>query len=58
MPVQVGAFRLHDSGAMQCQIVRDGQERWVGVEDLDPEGLPKDFLHVLELREAWLDGDY
>ena len=58
VPVQVEAFRLHESGAMQCQIAWDGNSRWIGVEDLDPKGLPKDLLHVLELRDAWLEGDY
>jgi len=64
IPVQVQGFRVNDANAVQCQVVRESQEgkgtkpRWIGVEDLDEEGLPDDFRHVMTLFRAWVEGDY
>ncbi|MBV9852020.1 MAG: hypothetical protein JO250_20330 [Armatimonadetes bacterium] len=61
-PVEVQNFRVNDAGMVQCLVVRDSpqlqRQRWVGVEDLDDEGLPDDFRHVLTLYRAWASGDY
>ena len=56
--VEVQGFQAGDNGALQCLIVGQGQKRWIGVEDLDPKGLPDDFADILGLYQAWLAGDY
>jgi hypothetical protein len=42
-------FRAANSNAIQCRVRRENRERWVGVEDLDEDGLPEDMLHFLDL---------
>lgn len=54
IPVEVQGFRANNSGALQCRIEREGKQRWIGVTDLDDEGFPEDFLHVMKLYRAWL----
>jgi hypothetical protein len=49
MPVVVTAFRINNANAVQCQVKREDKQRWVGVDDLDEEGLPTDMLRVLTL---------
>jgi hypothetical protein len=56
--IKVIAFRAGPRNEMQCQILRGEKKRWVGVEDLDEEKLPADFLHVLGLYKAWSEGRY
>ena len=58
MPIEVTDFRVNDANTIQCQVLRENKRRWVGVEDLDEEGLPADMNHVLTLYHAWLAGDY
>ena len=58
VPVQVTGFRAADSGAIQCEVVRDKRKRWIGVEELDEEELPEDMAHVLGLYRAWIEGAY
>lgn len=53
MPVEVTAFRLGPTNAIQCPIVAGDKQRWVGIEDLDEEGLPDDFLYYCDLYESW-----
>lgn len=57
-PITVRAFRLADSNAIQCLVVRDKREKWIGVEDMDAEGLPDDMIHVLQMYRAWVEGNY
>src|SRR5436190_1116033 len=57
MPVEVQGFRVNSAGCPQCLVIREKRQRWVGVEDLDEEGLPEDFQHVLKLYGAWAGGD-
>ena len=56
--VQVQGFRANGANALQCQVVRGDKQRWLGVEDLDEEGLPTDCLHLLTLYHAWVAGEY
>lgn len=56
--VEVQGFQAGDNGALQCLAVGQGQSRWIGLEDLDPKGLPDDFADILGLYQAWLAGDY
>ena len=58
IPVEVQGFRANNANALQCQVLRDKKQRWVGVEDLDEESLPPDCRRVLTLYCAWIDGDY
>jgi len=58
VPVEVQGFQAGDDGALQCLAVGESRKRWVGVGDLDPEGLPDDFADILGLYQAWLAGDY
>lgn len=58
IPVEVQEFSLSDADTPQCLVLREDKERWIGVEDLDEEGLPEDFQHVMMLYQAWLSGDY
>ena len=58
MPVEVQGFRINDAGVLQCLVIREKRQRWVGIEDLDEEGLPEDFQHVLKLYRAWAGGEY
>lgn len=58
IPVEVQGFRVSDANALQCLVVREKRQRWVGVEDLDEEGLPEDCRHVLTLYRTWLEGGY
>ena len=53
MPVEVTEFRLGPTNAIQCHIKAGDKQRWIGVEDLDEEGLPDDFLYYLDLYESW-----
>jgi hypothetical protein len=57
MPVEVQGFRINDASVVQCLVVREKRQRSVGIEDLDEEGLPEDFQHVLKLHRAWAGGD-
>lgn len=57
-PVEVTGFRVNEANAVQCQVKREDKPRWVGVDDLDEEGLPADMQHVLALYHAWMEGDY
>jgi hypothetical protein len=57
IPVEVQDFRVNDANALQCQIMREDKQRWVGIEDLDAEGLPEDFQHLLKLYRVWLGSD-
>ncbi len=34
------------------------QQRWISVEELDDENLPKECAHLLSLYKAWLEGTY
>lgn len=58
MPVEVQGFRLNKVNVLQCRVVREGRQRWVGIEDLDEESLPEDFRHLLTLYRAWVEGSY
>lgn len=57
-PVEVQGFRVNNAGAVQCLVVQGEHKRWLGIEDLDEEGLPEDFRHVLLLYRAWIKGEY
>ena len=57
-PVEVQGFQAGDEGALQCLVVGKDRKRWIGVQDLDPEGLPADFADLLGLYQAWRAGDY
>ena len=57
-PVEVEEFRSGPSGNIQCLITKGEKQRWIGIEDLDETGLPSDFLHVLDLYQSYLEGDY
>ncbi len=56
--IEVQGFQVGNNDTLQCLAVGKGRKRWVGVEDLDPEGLPTDFADLLGLYRAWLAGDY
>ena len=58
MPVEVGAFRVNDANAVQCQVKREDKQRWVGVDDLDEAELPAEMQPLLNIYHAWLEGDY
>lgn len=58
VPVEVQGFQVGKNDTLQCLVVAEDRKRWVGVEDLDPEGLPADFADILGLYRAWLAGDY
>jgi hypothetical protein len=58
MPVEVQGFRINNANSIQCQVQSKKAQRWIGVEDLDEEGLPEDFQHVLKLYQAWVAGNY
>jgi len=59
VPVRVLGFQVGRSGNLQCQAARrDGeQKRWIGVEDLDTDGLPADFVRMRTLLRAWHGGE-
>lgn len=57
-PVEVQGFRVNNANVVQCLVVQGERKRWIGVEDLDEEGLPADFHHVLTLYRAWIKGGY
>ncbi len=57
-PVQVLGFQVGASDTLQCKVQAKGKERWIGVEDLDEEGLPEDFAHYYDLYVSWLEGGY
>lgn len=56
VPVEVQGFRANNANALQCQILREEKQRWIGIEDLDEEGLPQDFRHLLTLYRVWSKG--
>jgi hypothetical protein len=56
--VEVQGFRLNNVNVLQCLVVREKRQRWVGIEDLDEEGLPEDFQHLLTLYRTWVEGGY
>ena len=58
MPVEVIGFRLSKTDILQCEVIRQEKQRWVGIEDLDDDGLPADMQHLLGLYRAWQSGDY
>jgi hypothetical protein len=55
-PVEVQGFRTNNANVLQCLAVREQRQRWVGIEDLDEEGLPEDFRHLLRLYWTWVEG--
>ena len=57
-PVEVQGFQVGDEGTLQCLVVGQGQKRWIGIEDMDPKGLPDDFADILGLYQSWQTGDY
>jgi len=54
----VQGFQAGEDGALQCLVAGKGGKRWVGLEDLDPKGLPDDFADLLDLYQTWQAGDY
>lgn len=52
MPVEVSAFRVNDANTVQCQVKSAEKQRWIGIEDLDEEGLPADMQRLLTLYHA------
>lgn len=59
--VEVQGFRVNDASGVQCLVVREQPEkrtRWISVEDLDEDGGPEDFRHMLALFRAWQEGGY
>ena len=58
VPVEVQGFRANYGSGLQCEILREGKSRWIGIGDLDAEGLPADFLHLLKLYRVWAGCDY
>lgn len=58
MAVEVQGFRVNRANTLQCQVRREKQQRWVGIEDLDEESLPVDCRHLLKLYCAWTTGNY
>ncbi len=56
--VEVQGFQAEDEGTLQCLVVGQGKKRWIGIEDLDPKGLPDDFADILGLYQIWLSQDY
>jgi hypothetical protein len=54
--VKVTKFRVNDQNIVQCRIARGDRKRWIGVDDLDNEGLPVDFVHIRSLYRAWSSG--
>ena len=57
-PIEVQGFQIGDNDALQCLVIAKNKKRWIGLQDLDPEGLPEDFADLLGLYQAWLAGDY
>lgn len=58
MPVEVLGFRISRADVLQCEVIRANKQRWVGIEDLDEDGLPDEMQRLLSLYEAWQTGDY
>ena len=58
VPVEVQGFQAGGNGTLQCLVVGEGRKRWVGVQDLDPEGLSAHFADILGLYQSWLVRDY
>ena len=58
MPVEVRGFRVGDDNRIECLVAREKQERWIGVVDLDEDGMPKDMAHMLGLHRVWVTGDF
>ena len=56
--VEVQGVQVGDNDALQCLVISKDRKRWIGIEDLDPEGLPEDFADILGLYKAWQTGDY
>lgn len=64
IPVEVQGFRANNANTLQCQIqcqirtlyLREEKQRWIGIEDLDEDGLPQDFRHLLALYRVWSKG--
>lgn len=56
--VEVQGFQVGDNDALQCLVAAKDRKRWIGVEDLDPEGLPADFAEIFDIYRAWVTGDY
>jgi hypothetical protein len=54
--VEVQGFRINNANILQCLVVREKCRRWLGIEDLDEEGLPEDFQHLLILYRTWVEG--
>ena len=52
VPVEVREFRSKGYH-VECLAAGGGRQRWVGVESLDPDALPADFVHVLDLYRSW-----
>lgn len=55
---EVQGFQVGGNDALQCLGAAKDRKRWIGIEDLDPEGLPADAADMLGLYRAWLAGDY
>ncbi len=58
MPVEVLGFRISSTDVLQCLVIRQEKQRWIGVEDLDDAGLPDEMQRLLSLYRAWQTGDY
>ena len=58
VPVEVQGIRVNSANVLQCLVEREKRQRWVGMEDLDEEGLPGEFRHLLTLYRAWVEGAY
>jgi hypothetical protein len=52
LPVEVQDLRVSDN-TIQCEVLQDGQKRWVSVEELDAESLPEACRHMLALFGTW-----
>ncbi len=58
LPVTVTEFRANSSDVLLCRVTNGNKKRWIGVEDLDEEGIPDDMQRYLALFNAWNEGDY
>ena len=58
-PVTVLAFEADTHHGIRCEIQGEGiRRRWIGVDALDVDSLPKGVQEALEAFDAWSEGNY
>jgi len=58
MTIEVVGFRISKADTLQCEVVRQGKQRWLEIEALDDDGLPAEMQHLLSLYRVWQNGEH